>query len=700
MMNDGETHGDTYLCDAAEPEQWVSNVMELLSWSDEFTTSQEHHVTSFDPCAAFESLAQRRREKRDVVLQARLGSLRFVAEQQAKIGKYMRDRQDTVDKLREKYVALGERDPSKAGNDTHNQWLGVARAQIADVEQRCVQESQDRQAALDEQQADIDESILASRDAEATLQKLELALTTAQQDLARVEEEVGSLRASAVRVDARHLEAQLGETALHVMERWLSGVARHRGMSSEEICERAGEEIAGTLVTHGTMYPNLLQELEGVILKHYSHSDSVSAESTASMSGLHDINEQAAVTFDGGVHDVGGLREDADSAASTADPGGIGSGAQEQGEDVEQSTSLAPSSHRGTCPVQSRFAGNASARGSDAAVLQVGGNRVVAHLPSRSTTSNAAVDGTQLVLGERTSTSSTTQTRRATRPPQRTASAPPESPRWRVQRQSLSPPPARMLSSRVPSRVSVEALISSSTPSTPLLSPRRSLRSPGRRVAAYSNSSTQWHGVGSRPGSVRRGVSYTPARASSNVDVRVIRESSVDGGNGRAQGSLHGSSLDVTARRTAGSRVGCSMECLAGCPASSGTDPPSRVSLSVNSAPVPAPWRPAPPPHFQGGWSACSSARPAVILTSAQHPVPGMPVALVQPATSGTAVCAPSHQPQPFPFGGPMSFPAPFLPQQALMSSWPPGTIPTARQLSQGVPLQHRPAAHLHGHAS
>lgn len=259
----------------------VSNVVELLRTADELGLSVAGHDEERDStlpggCALPTSLVRghairvpaargsptedapegaARQPLEEEVLQQRLRTARSLAEAQAWLGGRVERRHAQVIDERQQLTAAKERVRCAADESrSFTTRLAQYYAQLADVEQRCVQEADEHEALLDAMQVKVDECSLALLEVGELRAQQSVALREAAQTLTAFECQAERLRQEALLLGARRQEIELREVALRCMEGAQARVvAQCRQVRSENsdlagVCDVVAQHIAAELL--------------------------------------------------------------------------------------------------------------------------------------------------------------------------------------------------------------------------------------------------------------------------------------------------------------------------------------------------------------------------------------------------------------------------------------------------------------------
>eukprot|EP00435_Cladocopium_sp_Y103_P055617 s515_g18.t1 len=236
---------------AKSTERYAQGVAELMGCLDEQVLQKPRICWTFETLQAH--LAQERRRKSELVLARRLESLRAVSQAQASLGRFLDRRTSSV------------QDASCAASDAQGRLnrlqeqsrtvrvnaLKRAQAQVADAEQRALQDARARHLLLDRREAELEKVIKLtgslqsmSKATSDNLAKISRTLQAAETQASEVLEEKSYIEERKVQLEAR-------EAALPVMERaWkeVSAKARRESTKGRELLAMATEHLSKQLL--------------------------------------------------------------------------------------------------------------------------------------------------------------------------------------------------------------------------------------------------------------------------------------------------------------------------------------------------------------------------------------------------------------------------------------------------------------------
>eukprot|EP00929_Paragymnodinium_shiwhaense_P103656 TRINITY_DN67313_c0_g1_i1.p1 TRINITY_DN67313_c0_g1~~TRINITY_DN67313_c0_g1_i1.p1 ORF type:complete len:932 (-),score=231.07 TRINITY_DN67313_c0_g1_i1:122-2917(-) len=239
--------------------QWVSDVVKMLRWSDAYSASREQEEVLHGKREALmwdslRNIGHGRRQHLDKVLQRRLRSLRFLAEQQAKLTKDVKLQQATLDDTRQEALQRLQPMPGGTGGlprSARAERLEKAQAQLADVEQRCAHEARTRQGELQARQADVDACEAATNEVARIFEAQEKNLAAAQDLLSKSEEEAERLRHASETLRSRRIEVEVREAALRCLETaWEKVMSSIKPLNNGD--KAAATALEGTVVERAT----------------------------------------------------------------------------------------------------------------------------------------------------------------------------------------------------------------------------------------------------------------------------------------------------------------------------------------------------------------------------------------------------------------------------------------------------------------
>lgn len=205
--------------------QWVADAMELLRCADTWVHAEQDNFEGSFPHAAVKS---DRLQRFDGVLKQRLDSMRFLADQQAKLRNMFDERRARLKEDQGRDVAALKQ-LERGVVDAELARLASIQADIADKEQQCIEETRARQSWIEGQQMQVDECLRAVNAAKEVRAVHSAALVAAGEALAATEQRAAELRASAADLEARGRAVELREVALRCLEAgWEAAVAQCR----------------------------------------------------------------------------------------------------------------------------------------------------------------------------------------------------------------------------------------------------------------------------------------------------------------------------------------------------------------------------------------------------------------------------------------------------------------------------------------